>query len=162
MSARQISLLLIQMGKRDPTNRCVNHSETLRQKETFTSLERITVQFSFVVKFVLPSLQHDQSCTLKSRGLRVCESGAVFLFPLLNRRILNAFLPQSPPQLCPVCRSEVEHVQHVYLPTCTSLLNLTLTDNHQHRSNIPAPIHRDTASPHTCSTTEYEHKLYHT
>lgn len=65
-------------------------------------------------------------------------------------------------QLCPVCRSEVEHVQHVYLPTCTSLLNLTLTDNHQHRSNIPAPIHRDTASPHTCSTTEYEHKLYHT
>ena len=36
--------------------------------------------------------------------------------------------------MCPVCRSEVEHVQHVYLPTCTSLLNLTLTDNHQHRS----------------------------
>ncbi|KAM9737816.1 E3 ubiquitin-protein ligase MYLIP-A isoform 1-T1 [Menidia menidia] len=66
-------------------------------------------------------------------------------------------------QLCPVCRSEVEHVQHVYLPTCTSLLSLTLTDNHQHRSSAPAPIHRDMASSlHTCSTTEYEHKLYHT
>ncbi|KAF7211120.1 E3 ubiquitin-protein ligase MYLIP-A [Nothobranchius furzeri] len=66
-------------------------------------------------------------------------------------------------ELCPVCRSEVEHVQHVYLPTCTSLLNLTLTDNHQHRSGVPAPILRDAASPpHSCSTTEYEHKLYHT
>ncbi|RXN01749.1 E3 ubiquitin-protein ligase MYLIP-A [Acipenser ruthenus] len=29
-------------------------------------------------------------------------------------------------QSCPVCRSDVEHVQHVYLPTCTSLLNLTM------------------------------------
>ncbi|XP_032970883.1 E3 ubiquitin-protein ligase MYLIP isoform X2 [Rhinolophus ferrumequinum] len=29
-------------------------------------------------------------------------------------------------QLCPVCRSRVEHVQHVYLPTHTSLLNLTV------------------------------------
>ncbi|XP_012609124.1 E3 ubiquitin-protein ligase MYLIP isoform X4 [Microcebus murinus] len=29
-------------------------------------------------------------------------------------------------QLCPVCRSPVEHVQHVYLPTHTSLLNLTV------------------------------------
>ncbi|KAI4785536.1 hypothetical protein KUCAC02_037702 [Chaenocephalus aceratus] len=63
--------------------------------------------------------------------------------------------------MCPVCRSEVEHVQHVYLPTCTSLLNLTLTDNHQHRSP-PAPIHRGLASPHSCSATEYEHKIYHT
>ncbi|XP_077599049.1 E3 ubiquitin-protein ligase MYLIP-A [Stigmatopora nigra] len=27
-------------------------------------------------------------------------------------------------QACPVCRSEVEHVQRVYLPTCASLLNL--------------------------------------
>ncbi|XP_031697195.1 E3 ubiquitin-protein ligase MYLIP-A-like, partial [Anarrhichthys ocellatus] len=64
-------------------------------------------------------------------------------------------------QMCPVCRSEVEHVQYVYLPTCTSLLNLTLTDNHQHRSSIPAPIHRVMASPHSCSTTEYDHKIYH-
>ncbi|KAM8840893.1 E3 ubiquitin-protein ligase MYLIP-A [Spinachia spinachia] len=63
-------------------------------------------------------------------------------------------------QMCPVCRSEVEHVQHVYLPTCTSLLNLTLTDNHQHRSSVPAPIHREMASH--CSTTEYDHKSYHT
>ncbi|XP_057349607.1 E3 ubiquitin-protein ligase MYLIP isoform X2 [Manis pentadactyla] len=29
-------------------------------------------------------------------------------------------------QSCPVCRSRVEHVQHVYLPTHTSLLNLTM------------------------------------
>lgn len=62
--------------------------------------------------------------------------------------------------MCPVCRSEVEHVQHVYLPTCTSLLNLTLTDNHQHRSSIPAPIRREMASH--CSAAEYEHKIYHT
>lgn len=65
-------------------------------------------------------------------------------------------------QLCPVCRADVEHVQHVYLPTCTSLLNLTLTDNSQLRSSNPAPIHRDSSSPHSCSPTEYEHKLCHT
>lgn len=57
-----------------------------------------------------------------------------------------------------MCRSEVDHVQHVYLPTCTSLLNLTLTDNHQHRAAIRAAIHRDLSPPHT----EYEPKLYHT
>uniref|UniRef100_A0A8C7ZYR1 RING-type E3 ubiquitin transferase n=1 Tax=Oryzias sinensis TaxID=183150 RepID=A0A8C7ZYR1_9TELE len=65
-------------------------------------------------------------------------------------------------QLCPVCRADVEHVQHVYLPTCTSLLNLTLTDNSQLRSSNPAPIQRDSSSPHSCSPTEYEHKLCHT
>lgn len=54
-------------------------------------------------------------------------------------------------------------MQHIYLPTCTSLLNLTLTDNHQHRSSsIPPPIHREMASPHSCSTPEYDHKIYHT
>ncbi|KAG9479224.1 hypothetical protein GDO78_012743 [Eleutherodactylus coqui] len=29
-------------------------------------------------------------------------------------------------QSCPVCRASVDHVQHVYLPTHTSLLNLTV------------------------------------
>ncbi|XP_053322832.1 E3 ubiquitin-protein ligase MYLIP [Spea bombifrons] len=29
-------------------------------------------------------------------------------------------------QICPVCRASVEHVQHVYLPTHRSLLNLTV------------------------------------
>ncbi|XP_067857794.1 E3 ubiquitin-protein ligase MYLIP-A isoform X1 [Heptranchias perlo] len=29
-------------------------------------------------------------------------------------------------QACPVCRSEIDHVQHVFLPTCASLLNLTV------------------------------------
>ncbi|XP_061764447.1 E3 ubiquitin-protein ligase MYLIP-A isoform X2 [Nerophis ophidion] len=62
-------------------------------------------------------------------------------------------------QLCPVCRSEVEHVQHVYLPTCTSLLNLTMADNQRHHGGIPASICRDLASSHNC--TEYD-KIYHT
>lgn len=54
-----------------------------------------------------------------------------------------------------MCRSEVEHVQHVYLPTCTSLLSLTLHDNHQHRGScvLPAPIRRETTS------TEFDHKI---
>ncbi|XP_078283005.1 E3 ubiquitin-protein ligase MYLIP-like isoform X2 [Rhinoraja longicauda] len=29
-------------------------------------------------------------------------------------------------QACPVCRSEIDHVQHVFLPTCASLLNLAV------------------------------------
>ncbi|KAG7256137.1 hypothetical protein CRUP_037911 [Coryphaenoides rupestris] len=85
-------------------------------------------------------------------------------------------------QTCPVCRSDVEHVQHVYLPTCTSLLSLTLTDNNHHHTtsnttstttgeeeggggggDSPMSIHRDAASPHTCaSNAEYGHKVYHT
>lgn len=52
-------------------------------------------------------------------------------------------------QSCPVCRSEVEHVQHVYLPTCTSLLSLTIAGG-----NSPEPIHRGMA-PHTCTTDDY-------
>ncbi|MCI4395364.1 hypothetical protein PGIGA_G00179500 [Pangasianodon gigas] len=51
-------------------------------------------------------------------------------------------------QSCPVCRSEVEHIQHVYLPTCSSLLNLTVG------SGSPAPIHRSMAT-HTCTTADY-------
>ncbi|KAI1901654.1 hypothetical protein AGOR_G00036620 [Albula goreensis] len=51
-------------------------------------------------------------------------------------------------QSCPVCRSEVEHVQHVYLPTCTSLLNLTVT------GSAPVPIRRAMA-PNSCTTKDY-------
>ncbi|CAM4633801.1 unnamed protein product [Leuciscus chuanchicus] len=60
-------------------------------------------------------------------------------------------------QSCPVCRSEVEHVQHVYLPTCTSLLNLTIGSG----SNSPEPIHRGVAA-HTCTTNDYStsEKIY--
>ncbi|KAG7325845.1 hypothetical protein KOW79_010770 [Hemibagrus wyckioides] len=52
-------------------------------------------------------------------------------------------------QSCPVCRSEVEHIQHVYLPTCSSLLNLTLGS-----SSSPAPIRRSMTT-HSCSNTHY-------
>ncbi|KAJ8403037.1 hypothetical protein AAFF_G00359530 [Aldrovandia affinis] len=51
-------------------------------------------------------------------------------------------------QSCPVCRTEVEHVQHIYLPTCTSLLNLTVT------GSAPLPIHR-TMAPSNCTTNDY-------
>ncbi|XP_076864513.1 E3 ubiquitin-protein ligase MYLIP-A [Brachyhypopomus gauderio] len=53
-------------------------------------------------------------------------------------------------QSCPVCRSDVEHVQHVYLPTCTSLLNLTLAG---HRRS-PEPIRR-TLAPPPCTSHHY-------
>ncbi|KAJ8267568.1 hypothetical protein COCON_G00127400 [Conger conger] len=60
-------------------------------------------------------------------------------------------------QLCPVCRSEVDHVQHVYLPTCTSLLSLTVTDN------APLSIHR-AMGPNHCNTKDYStnEKMCHT
>ncbi|CAL8365408.1 unnamed protein product [Arctogadus glacialis] len=80
-------------------------------------------------------------------------------------------------QTCPVCRSDVEHVQHVYLPTCTSLLSLTLTDNHHPHTtkttttttttttsssgggSSPMSIHRDTASTNDVSNAEHNHKV---
>ncbi|XP_041932093.1 E3 ubiquitin-protein ligase MYLIP-A [Alosa sapidissima] len=63
-------------------------------------------------------------------------------------------------QLCPVCRSEVEHVQHVYLPTCASLLSLTLGDP---SPGSPAPIPRNLHAPN-CPEQDYptDHKLCHT
>lgn len=44
----------------------------------------------------------------------------------LSKYKVNWFPIVFPFQSCPVCRSRVEHVQHVYLPTHTSLLNLTV------------------------------------
>ncbi|KAL0962029.1 hypothetical protein UPYG_G00334840 [Umbra pygmaea] len=65
-------------------------------------------------------------------------------------------------QLCPVCRSEVEHVQHVYLPTCTSLLDLSFSHNED--SRCPSPIHRAVGGlEHRCHTKDYnqqESKMY--
>ncbi|KAG7469768.1 hypothetical protein MATL_G00132250 [Megalops atlanticus] len=60
-------------------------------------------------------------------------------------------------QSCPVCRSEVDHVQHVYLPTCASLLNLAVT------SSAHLAIHRGLAS-HNCPNKDYSNseKLCHT
>ncbi|XP_061676144.1 E3 ubiquitin-protein ligase MYLIP-A [Syngnathoides biaculeatus] len=75
-------------------------------------------------------------------------------------------------QLCPVCRSEVEHVQHVYLPTCTSLLDLAMADRQANRmvdgggggggGGIPASICRDLASPHDCAGDDYDKIFTHT
>ncbi|XP_014033726.1 E3 ubiquitin-protein ligase MYLIP-A [Salmo salar] len=54
--------------------------------------------------------------------------------------------------LCPVCRSEVEHVQHVYLPTCTSLLNLSNTSHDDDSS----PVHRAISGlAYTCHTKDH-------
>ncbi|XP_037119911.1 E3 ubiquitin-protein ligase MYLIP-A-like [Syngnathus acus] len=60
-------------------------------------------------------------------------------------------------QLCPVCRSEVEHVQHVYLPTCSSLLNLAMAE--QRADRIPVSICRD---PHDCGGDDYHKVFTHT
>ncbi|XP_066531930.1 E3 ubiquitin-protein ligase MYLIP-A [Hoplias malabaricus] len=62
-------------------------------------------------------------------------------------------------QSCPVCRSGVDHVQHVYLPGCTSLLNLTITS-----SSSPEPIHRSMTT-HTSTTSQdfsSNEKIYQT
>lgn len=99
-----------------------------------------------------------KSTTVENRPAVGSRSWSVNICSLSTLTRPHANRSSFPPQLCPVCRSEVDRVQHVYLPTCTSLLNLTLTDNHQHRTAIPATIHRDLAQPHT----EYEPKIYHT
>ncbi|CAB1321290.1 unnamed protein product [Coregonus sp. 'balchen'] len=49
-------------------------------------------------------------------------------------------------EVCPVCRSEVDHVQHVYLPTCANLLAVS--------SAAPFNIPRDLAA-HLCSSREF-------
>ncbi|XP_064883461.1 E3 ubiquitin-protein ligase MYLIP-B [Oncorhynchus nerka] len=51
-------------------------------------------------------------------------------------------------EVCPVCRSEVDHVQHVYLPTCANLLSLAVS------SAAPFNIPRDLAT-HLCSSREF-------
>ncbi|KPP69997.1 E3 ubiquitin-protein ligase MYLIP-A-like [Scleropages formosus] len=51
-------------------------------------------------------------------------------------------------QLCPMCRAKVEHVQHVYLPTCSSLLSLTVANS------APLPVHRGVTS-RSCSPDGY-------
>ncbi|CDQ87607.1 unnamed protein product [Oncorhynchus mykiss] len=60
--------------------------------------------------------------------------------------------------LCPVCRSEVEHVQHVYLPTCTSLLNLSNTSHDDDSS----PVHRAIGGlAYTCHTKDHSNTNNH-
>ncbi|TRY94725.1 hypothetical protein DNTS_021613 [Danionella cerebrum] len=49
-------------------------------------------------------------------------------------------------QSCPVCRSDVERVQHVYLPTCTSLLSLGETKTTSCRQPTGPAISEDWAS----------------
>ncbi|MEQ2191958.1 hypothetical protein XENOCAPTIV_004914 [Xenoophorus captivus] len=96
-----------------------------------------------------------QSRALQERLQKLKE--ALLCMLCCEEEIDAAFCPCGHMVCCQNCANQL---QHVYLPTCTSLLSLTLNDNHQHRSSIPTPIHRDTDSPHSCSTTEYEHKLY--
>ncbi|XP_063055496.1 E3 ubiquitin-protein ligase MYLIP-B [Engraulis encrasicolus] len=45
-------------------------------------------------------------------------------------------------QCCPVCRSEVDHIQHVYLPTCANLLNLALPTKPAYSISRTLPTHR--------------------
>ncbi|XP_041963835.1 E3 ubiquitin-protein ligase MYLIP-B [Alosa sapidissima] len=55
-------------------------------------------------------------------------------------------------QCCPVCRSEVDHIQQVYLPTCASLLNLALPSKHtSYTIHRALPSHRDAAMDYTDS-----------
>lgn len=93
----------------------------------------------------------------QTRSVNASSIGSCFCRPRLPAAA-HANPSSLPLQLCPVCRSAVDHVQHIYLPTCTSLLNLKLTDNHQHHGGLPPTIHRELPSPHT----EYEPKMYHT
>ncbi|XP_061113040.1 E3 ubiquitin-protein ligase MYLIP-B [Conger conger] len=60
-------------------------------------------------------------------------------------------------QSCPVCRCEVDHVQHVYLPTCASLFSLAVS------GGTSLAIHRGLAS-HNCPSKDYstDEKLCHT
>ncbi|KAK1804880.1 hypothetical protein P4O66_019257 [Electrophorus voltai] len=96
-----------------------------------------------------------QSCVLEERLRKLRE--ALLCVLCCEAEIDAAFCPcghavccqscAAQLQSCPVCRSDVEHVQHIYLPTCTSLLTLT-----GHRS--PEPIHRTVALP-PCSSHHY-------
>nr|XP_054347161.1 E3 ubiquitin-protein ligase MYLIP isoform X3 [Pongo pygmaeus] len=65
---------------------------------------------------------HTVCCESCATQLQVGESTAHFCL----QPHLSLLLMGSRSQSCPVCRSRVEHVQHVYLPTHTSLLNLTV------------------------------------
>uniref|UniRef100_A0A8C4T0X4 RING-type E3 ubiquitin transferase n=1 Tax=Erpetoichthys calabaricus TaxID=27687 RepID=A0A8C4T0X4_ERPCA len=79
-----------------------------------------------------PGLSCQQSKALQERLQKLKE--AMICVICCEEDINSAFCPcghmvccqscASRLQACPVCRSEVDHVQHVYLPACHSLLNL--------------------------------------
>ncbi|KAL2084446.1 hypothetical protein ACEWY4_019964 [Coilia grayii] len=52
-------------------------------------------------------------------------------------------------QCCPVCRSEVDHIQHVYLPTCANLLNLALPTKPAYSISRALPPHRGATVDYT-------------
>ncbi|XP_042187959.1 E3 ubiquitin-protein ligase MYLIP [Callorhinchus milii] len=78
------------------------------------------------------SCQQSQALQEKFRKLKE----ALLCMVCCGEEINTAFCPcghmvccdtcASQLQACPVCRSLVDHVQHVFLPTCASLLNLTV------------------------------------
>ncbi|XP_059423855.1 E3 ubiquitin-protein ligase MYLIP-B [Carassius carassius] len=73
-----------------------------------------------------------KTCVLKEKLQRLQEALTCSL--CCQQEINAAFCPcghmfccyncASQLQYCPVCRSDVDHVQHVFLPTCASLLGL--------------------------------------
>ncbi|XP_051573833.1 E3 ubiquitin-protein ligase MYLIP-B-like isoform X2 [Myxocyprinus asiaticus] len=95
-----------------PSSSPLRHVKVAREERTCMSCRE-----THILRERLQRLKEALTCALcceKEINAAFCPCG----------HILCCYNCASQLQLCPVCRSEVNRVQHVYLPTCASLLGL--------------------------------------
>ncbi|XP_069769532.1 E3 ubiquitin-protein ligase MYLIP-like isoform X3 [Narcine bancroftii] len=83
------------------------------------SCEGLSCQQSQILQDKLQKLKEALLCMIccgKEINTAFCPCGHMFCCDTCASQL----------QACPVCRSEIDHVQNVFLPTCASLLNLTV------------------------------------
>ncbi|XP_073081153.1 E3 ubiquitin-protein ligase MYLIP isoform X3 [Manis javanica] len=106
---------LVSRSNPSPPNSPLKSSESMN----CSSCEGLSCQQTRVLQEKLRKLKEAMLCMLCCEG----EINSAFC-PCGHTVCCESCAVQL--QSCPVCRSRVEHVQHVYLPTHTSLLNLTV------------------------------------
>ncbi|XP_052002815.1 E3 ubiquitin-protein ligase MYLIP-B-like [Xyrauchen texanus] len=119
-----------------PSSSPLRHVQVAREERTCMSCRE-----THILREKLQRLKEALTCALcleKEINAAFCPCG----------HILCCYNCASQLQLCPVCRSEVNRVQHVYLPTCASLLGLA------EARYVPYNAPRGTAISENCDNKE--------